>query len=161
MRGAGQRNFLFVKTKFVRRAGNNQAGVQALPDLLEGRIDLLFTDLGAMPYVKAGRLRAIAVADAQRSPLAPEVPTLREAGVRGVELPYWIAAYAPARTPAAVVLRLHELLTLAGRSPAVVKAMEVGGTSLFLTPPGELQRFQAAEAAKWGAIIQAAGMLPE
>lgn len=138
-----------------------KAGAQALPDLLEGRIELLFTDLGAMPFVKQGKLRAIAVADAQRSPLAPDVPTLAEAGIEGVELPYWIAAYAPARTPPAIVSRLHELLSKAGRSPEVRKAMAVGGTSPFVTPPGELARFQAAEAAKWGAIIRAAGMQPE
>jgi tripartite-type tricarboxylate transporter receptor subunit TctC len=138
-----------------------KAGVQALPDLLEGRIELLFTDLGAMPYVKTGRLRAIALADTQRSPLAPEVPTLLESGIKGVELPYWIAAYAPARTPAATVARLHELLGKASRSPAVQAAMALGGTSLFLTPLGALQRFQATEAAKWGAIIRAAGMQPE
>jgi tripartite-type tricarboxylate transporter receptor subunit TctC len=130
-------------------------------ELLEGRIDLLFTDLGAMPYVKQGKLRALAVADAQRTPLAPEVPTLAEAGIRGVELPYWLAAYAPARTPLAVVQRLHALFAKACRSAAVQRAMAIGGTTAFVTPLGALARFQSDEAAKWGAIIHAAGMQPE
>jgi tripartite-type tricarboxylate transporter receptor subunit TctC len=138
-----------------------KAGVQALPDLIEGRIDLLFTDLGAMPYVKQGKLRALAVADAQRTPLAPEVPTLTEAGIRGVELPYWLAAYAPARTPLAVVQGLHALFAKACRSAAVQRAMAIGGTTAFVTPLGALARFQSDEAAKWGAIIHAAGMQPE
>ena len=127
-----------------------KAGNQALPDLLEDRIDLLFTDLSAMVYVKQGKLRALAVADAQRSPLAPEVPTFAEAGIKGVELPYWVAAYAPARTPAAVLQRLHALIGKACQSSAVQRAFAVGGTTVFVTAPGELQRFQADEAAKWG-----------
>lgn len=138
-----------------------KAGYQALPDLLEGRIDLLFTDLGAMPYVQQGRLRALAVADARRSPLAPEVPTLAEAGIAGVELPYWIAAYAPAGTPPAVLRRLHALLARACRTPEVERAMAVGGTTAFLMTADELRRFQADEAAKWGRIIRAAGIEPE
>lgn len=146
----------------IRLAGvPYKAGHQALPDLLEGRIHLLFTDLGAMSYVKAGRLRVIAVADAQRTPLAPEVPTLTEAGIRGVELPYWIAAYAPARTPLAVVQKLYRLMSQASNSPAVQRAMAIGGTTAHVTPPGGLQAFQRDETTKWGAVIRAAGMQPE
>lgn len=138
-----------------------RAGYQALPDLLEGRIDLLFTDLGAMPYVKQGRLRALAVADSRRTPLAAEVPTLAESGIAGVELPYWIAAHAPARTPAPLLQRLHEALAKASATAAVQKAMAIGGTTPFVTPPGDLQRFQRDEAAKWGRAIRAAGIAPE
>lgn len=114
-----------------------------------------------MPHVKLGKLRALAVADAHRSPLAPKVPTFAEAGIKGVELPHWVAAYAPARTPAAVLQRLHALIGKACQSAAAQRAMAVGGTTVFVTAPGELQRFQADEAAKWGAIIRAAGMQPE
>ena len=138
-----------------------KAGYQALPDLLAGRIDLLFTDLGAMTYVKAGKLRALAVADVQRSALAPEVPTFQEAGISGVDLTYWVAAYAPARTPAAVVQRLHEVLAKACASAELRQVMALGGTTPFITPPGELQRFQATEATKWARVIRAAGIEPE
>ncbi len=138
-----------------------KAGYQALPDLLEGRIDLLFTDLGAMPHVKQGRLRALAVADSRRTPLAPDVPTLAEAGIAGVELPYWIAAYAPAKTPAPLLQRLHEALSRACAIAAVQRAMAIGGTTPFVTPPGELQHFQRDEAARWGKAIRAAGIEAE
>lgn len=138
-----------------------KAGYQALPDLLAGRIALLFTDLGALTYVKQGQLRALAVADARRSPLAPDVPTFAETGIRGVELPYWIAAYAPARTPGPIVQRLHEALVKACESAEVRRAMAVGGTTPFVTTPDGLQQFQRAEAAKWAAVIRAAGMQPE
>ena len=138
-----------------------KAGYQALPDLLAGRIALLFTDLGALSYVKQGQLRALAVADAQRSPLAPDVPTFAEAGIRGVELPYWIAAYAPARTPEGIVRSLHGGFTKACQSAEVQRAMALGGTTPFVTAPGALQQFQREEAAKWGAVIRAAGLQPE
>ncbi len=78
-----------------------------------------------------------------------------------MKLPYWVAAYAPARRPAAVPHRLHALLGKACQSANVQRAMAVGGTTVFVTAPGELQRFQVDEAANWGAIIRAAGMLPE
>lgn len=153
---------LLLQVAGIRLAGiPYKAGYQALPDLLEGRIDLLFTDLGALSYARQGRLRALAVADAQRTPLAPDVPTLAEAGFAGVELPYWIAAHAPARTPAPVLRRWHELLARASRSDSVQRAMAVGGTIPFVLPLDAMPRFQADEAAKWGTIIRAAGMPPE
>lgn len=138
-----------------------KAGFQALPDLLAGRIDLLFTDLGAMTYVKTGKLRALAVADVQRSPLTPEVPTFTDAGIPGVDLTYWVAAYAPAHTPPEIVQRLHAVLAKACAAAEVHQVMALGGTTPFITPPGDLQRFQAAEALKWGRVIRAAGIEPE
>lgn len=138
-----------------------KAGYQALPDLLEGRIDLLFTDLGAMTYVTAGKLKALAVADVERSPFTPDVPTLQESGIAGVELPYWVAAYAPARTPPAVVQRLQAVLARACQTAAVRKAMAVGGTVPFVTTPDELQRFQASEAQRWQRVIHTAGIQAE
>ena len=138
-----------------------KAGYQALPDLLAGRIDLLFTDLGGMPYVKTGKLRALAIADTQRSALTPDVPTLLEAGIQGVDLTYWVAAYAPARTPPAIVQRLHAVMSKACQSADVRSAMAIGGTAPFVTPLGELKRFQAEEAQKWGRVIRAAGIQPD
>jgi tripartite-type tricarboxylate transporter receptor subunit TctC len=138
-----------------------KAGYQALPDLLEGRIDLLFTDLGAMTYVKSGQLNALAVADTERSPFTPDVPTLQEAGIAGVDLPYWVAAYAPARTPPAVVQRLHAVLARACQTDAVRKAMAIGGTVPFVTTPDELQRFQAKDMQRWERVIRTAGIQAE
>ncbi|HYS11865.1 MAG TPA: tripartite tricarboxylate transporter substrate binding protein, partial [Burkholderiaceae bacterium] len=83
----------------------------AVTDLLGGQIDMMITDMATgLPQVKAGKLRALGVSTLKRSPLAPEVPTISEAGVKGYEMSFWFAAYLPAKTPQAVVMRLQELL---------------------------------------------------
>ncbi len=135
----------------------------ALTDLLGGQIDMMITDMSTgLPQIKGGKLRALGVSSARRSPLAPDVPTIAEAGVKGYEMGYWFAAYAPAGTPPAVVKRLNELLAAAARSAAAGKAFyEPSGTEVATSSPDELARFQAAESQKWGRIIKAAGIQAE
>jgi tripartite-type tricarboxylate transporter receptor subunit TctC len=134
----------------------------AMTDLLGGQIDMMITDTATgLPQVKAGKVRALGVSGRQRSALAPDVPTIDEAGVKGYEMSYWFAAYAPAGTPAPVVKKLHELLTKAARSAAAANFYGSTGTELFLTGPDELALFQAEETRKWGGIIKAAGIQPE
>jgi tripartite-type tricarboxylate transporter receptor subunit TctC len=111
--------------------------------------------------VKSGKVRALGVTAKTRSPLAPDVPTIDEAGVKGYEMGYWFAAYLPAKTPEAVVRRLHELLVNAVRSPSARSFYETTGTEAATSSPEELARFQAAESAKWGRIIKAAHIEPE
>ena len=89
----------------------------AVTDLLGGQIDMMITDTATgLPQVKSGKLRALGVTGLARSPLAPEVPTIAEAGVPGYEMGYWFAAYAPAGTPPDVARRLNELLVKATQS---------------------------------------------
>jgi len=90
------------------------------------------------------------------------VPTISEAGVKGYEMGYWFAAYAPAKTPPAVVKRLNELLVKAAKSESAKAAFyEPTGTEVFTTSPEELARFQTAESQKWGRIVKAAGIEAE
>ena len=135
----------------------------AVTDLLGGQIDMMITDTATgLPQVKAGKLRAIGVSSAARSPLAPDVPTISEAGVKGYEMGYWFAAYAPAKTPPAVVRRLNELLVKAARSDAAKTSFyEPTGTEVFTTSPEDLAKFQAGESTKWGRIVKAAGIEAE
>ena len=135
----------------------------AVTDLLGGQIDMMITDTATgLPPVKAGKLRAIGVSSAARSPLAPDVPTISEAGVKGYEMGYWFAAYAPAKTPPAVVRRLNELLVKAARSDAAKTSFyEPTGTEVFTTSPEDLAKFQAGESTKWGRIVKAAGIEAE
>ncbi|RZM04831.1 MAG: tripartite tricarboxylate transporter substrate binding protein [Variovorax sp.] len=135
----------------------------AVTDLLGGQIDMMITDTATgLPQVKAGKLRAIGVSSAARSPLAPDVPTISEAGVKGYEMGYWFAAYAPAKTPPAVVRRLNELLVKAARSDAAKSSFyEPTGTEVFTTSPEDLAKFQAGESTKWGRIVKAAGIEAE
>ena len=134
----------------------------AVTDLLGGQIDVMFTDMATgLPQVKAGKLRALGVTPRQRSALAPEVPTIEEAGVKGYEATYWFAAYAPAGTPAPVVAKLNELLHKAAHSSAQAAFYQPTGTETYLNTPEEQRKFQAVESQKWGRIIKAAGIEPE
>ena len=135
----------------------------AVTDLLGGQIDMMITDSATgLPQVKAGKLRALGYSGAKRSPLAPDVPTIDEAGVKGYEMGYWFAAYVPAKTPAAIVARLNGLLADAAKSDSANAAFYgPTGTDLFTTSPQELGRFQAAESQKWGRIVNAAGIEKE
>lgn len=135
----------------------------AVTDLLGNQIHMMITDTATgLPQVKGGKLRALGVSGAGRSPLAPEVPTIAEAGVKGYEMGYWFAAYAPAKTPPAVVKRLNELMVKAARSEAAKAAFyEPTGTEVFTTSPEELAKFQTAESTKWGRIVKAAGIEAE
>jgi len=138
-----------------------RSGASALPDLLSGQIDMMFTDVSAGPHVAAGKLKALAVTDMQRSPFAPGVPTFEEAGVRDMDVGFWLAAYLPAKAAPKVVTRLHGLLAEAMRTPSVKDALQKFGASEFVLAPAELARFQANETAAWGRIIRAAGIEPE
>lgn len=135
----------------------------AVTDLLGGQIHMMITDTATgLPQIKAGKLRALGASGAVRSPLAPDVPTIAEAGVKGYEMGYWFAAYAPARTPPAVVKRLNELLVKAAKSEAAKAAFyDPTGTEVFTSSPEELAKFQAGESQKWGRIVKAAGITAE
>ena len=134
----------------------------AITDLLGGQIDMMITDTATgLPQVKAGKVRALGVTATKRSALAPDIPTIDEAGVKGYEMGYWFAAYVPAKTPPAVVKRLHDLLVAATKGPAAIKFYESSGTDAAVSSPEELAKFQGAESQKWGRIVKAANITPE
>src|SRR5438045_8831339 len=100
----------------------------AVTDLLGGQIDTMITDTATgIPQVKGGKVRALGVSGLKRSPLAPDLPTIDEAGVKGYEMSYWFAAYAPAKTPLGVVNRLHDLHVQAAKSAAARQIYEGTG----------------------------------
>ncbi|MEN9891913.1 MAG: hypothetical protein RLY78_2208 [Pseudomonadota bacterium] len=135
---------------------------QALTDLIGGQVDLMITDTATgVPHIKAGKLRALGYSTHKRSPLLPDVPTIEEAGVKGYEMSYWFAAYAPAGTPQPVVARLNELLQAAVKSASAKAFFESGGAEAWAGGPAELAKFQAAETQRWGRMIKAAGIEPE
>jgi len=134
----------------------------AITDLLGGTIDMMITDTATgLPQVKGGKVRALGVTALKRSPLAPDIPTIDEAGVKGYEMGYWFAAYLPAKTPPAVVKRLHELLVAATKGGPAVKFYESTGVDAATSTPEELAKFQTAESQKWGRIVKAANITPE
>jgi tripartite-type tricarboxylate transporter receptor subunit TctC len=134
----------------------------AVTDLLGGQIDMMITDNATgLPQVKGGKVRALGMSSLKRTPLAPDVPTIDEAGVKGYEMSYWFAAYVPAKTPPAAVKRLQELLVAATKSAAARNFYESTGTEAAVSTPEELAKFQGAESQKWGRIIKAANITPE
>ncbi|MES2611654.1 MAG: tripartite tricarboxylate transporter substrate binding protein [Pseudomonadota bacterium] len=134
----------------------------AITDLLGGQIDLMITDTSTgVPQVKAGKLRALGYSTQKRSSQLPDVPTIDEAGVKGYDMGYWFAAYAPAGTPPAVVARLNELMAAATKSAAAKSFYDLAGSDAWTTTPDELAKFQAAETVKWGKVIKAAGIEAE
>ena len=134
----------------------------AITDLLGGQIDMMITDNATgLPQVKGGKVRALGMSSLKRTPLAPEVPTIDEAGVKGYEMSYWFAAYVPAKTPPAVVNRLHDLLVAATKGASARQFYESTGTEPLVSTPEELTKFQSAESQKWGRIITAAKIQPE
>jgi tripartite-type tricarboxylate transporter receptor subunit TctC len=131
----------------------------AVTDLIGGQIDFMITDMATgLPQVKAGKLKALGVSTARRIPLAPEVPTIAEAGVKGYEMTFWFAAYVPAGTPPAVVARLNDILSRANRSQTVASFYAQNGFETLSGSPDDLRKFQAAESEKWRKIIAGAGI---
>ena len=140
-----------------------KANAQALTDLLGGQTDMMMADVTlALPQIKAGTVRALGFSSGKRSPLAPDVPTVAEAGVPGYEMGYWFAAYAPAKTPPAVVKRLNELFVAAARSESAKNAFYgATGTEILTTTSEGLAAYQADESKKWARIVKSAGIEPE
>jgi len=101
-------------------------------------------------------VRALGVTAVKRSVLVPEIPTIDEAGVKGYEMGYWFAAYVPAKTPPAVIAKLHEMMVAATKSESARKFYETTGTDVATSSSDELAKFQALESAKWGRIVKAA-----
>jgi tripartite-type tricarboxylate transporter receptor subunit TctC len=134
----------------------------AVTDLLGGQIQMMITDSATgLPHVKSGKLRALGVSTKGRSSLAPDVPTIDEAGVKGYDMGYWFAAYAPAKTPQPLVNKLNELFAKAMKSPTATAFYTNSGTEVFKTSPDELAKFQITESKKWGEIVKKAGIEKE
>lgn len=136
-----------------------RGGGPALLDTLSGQVDMSFPTLSAaLPHVKAGTLRALAVTGAARSALLPEVPTLNEAGVKDFQFTQWLALLAPANTPRPVVTRLNGALreTLATRE--MREKFEAQAFVPFATTPEEAGKFIAAEAERLSRVIKTKGI---
>lgn len=131
-------------------------------DLIGGTIDMMITDMATgLPQVKGGKVKALGVSTAKRTALAPEIPTIAEAGVKGYEISFWFAAYVPSGTPAPVVARLNEILSKANKSATVQAFYAQSGFETLGGSPEDLRKFQAAESDKWRKIITGAGIEKE
>ena len=132
-----------------------RGGGPALADTLGGQVDMSFPTISAaVPHIRAGTLRALAVTDVKRSPLLPDVPTLREAGVKDFQFTQWLALLAPAGTPKEVVIKLNGALRDALNSKEVRDKFAQQGFDPFVTSPEEAGKFIASEVQRFGALIK-------
>ena len=131
-------------------------------ELLAGRIDLSFATLpSVIGYIDAGVVHALAVASARRAERLPNLLTLAETGVAGVEADAWFALFAPAKTPVAVTERLYRAVETTLDAPAPREAIAKQGMTLALRPPAAIAEWLPGEVGKWAAVIKAAGVVVE
>jgi tripartite-type tricarboxylate transporter receptor subunit TctC len=131
----------------------------AVTELLGGQVQMMFAIMqGAMPLVKAGKLKALAVSSARRSAAAPDVPTIAESGLPGYEFISWNAIHVPAGTPRAIIGAIHDEVAKVLAQPDVKERMF--GLGLEVTPgtPDELAALVRSDIAKWTKVIREAGV---
>ena len=134
----------------------------ALTDLMGGRLHLIISTMAsALPQMKAGKLRPLAVTTAQRSSFFPEVPTLDEAGVKGYEFSTWYGLLVPAGTPKSIVDRLNSETRKALASSTVREQFTGQGLEPATSSPQDFATYLRSEVAKWGKVVKASGATPE
>ena len=131
---------------------------QAFTDLLAGQVALMgTTPLAAYPYVKAGRLRALATGGAKRAAAMPDIPTVAESGVPGYEASAWQGMVVAAGTPADVVARLNREILSILQTPQVREKLTADGAELSATTPEQFTNYIRSETAKWANVVKASG----
>jgi tripartite-type tricarboxylate transporter receptor subunit TctC len=136
-----------------------KGGGPALTELLAGQVQALFSiALVAIPQVKAGRLRALAITSARRFVLVPELPTVAESGFPGFECIGWFGVVAPAKTPRNIVELMHREITRALRLPEIEQRLQDQGAEVVAGSSAAFAAYIAAEQLKWAAVIREAGI---
>ena len=131
---------------------------QSLPDLISGRISMLFDNLSSsLPLIKAGEVQALGVTTLKRSPAAPDIPTLAEQGLHGFEATSWFSLMAPANLPVAVQKRLNALTRQTLNNPQVRNRLLEGGLEPAPGSPKELAKLIQSETSKWSRVVHQSG----
>ncbi len=131
-----------------------KGGGPVMSDLLGNQVESSFMNINtAMPQIKAGKLRALAITSAKRSPLLPDVPTLEESGVKDANVQSWQAVAAPKGLPADVKKRIHDAIVASINDPAVTPKLLELGFEVVLNTPEQFAAFQASEYARWQKLI--------
>jgi 2-methylaconitate cis-trans-isomerase PrpF/tripartite-type tricarboxylate transporter receptor subunit TctC len=143
-----------------------QEGIQhagaapAISAMVRGQSQWMFPSLfSALPYLKSGKLRLLAVASASRLSAWPGVPTLAELGIQGFDLTQWYALFAPAGTPESVVMKLNRSLNEVLDDPEVRARMEQDGAQVHTSTPGQLVQHVKQELERWQALVRATGLV--
>lgn len=153
----------------LQKAGGFQAvdvpykgSALALNDVIAGHVDFLFSNMTtAVSHVNAGVLKGLAITSNTRSRLLPDVPTMAQAGLPTLDLKFWFALFAHARTPPAIVERLQAAVAQAMADPAYAEALRERGADPLVTPRKELANFLATDTQRWAAAAQQIGVKPQ
>ncbi|MBL8306881.1 MAG: 4-oxalomesaconate tautomerase [Rubrivivax sp.] len=153
----------FAAELFKLNAGVVMLGVPykgsapAVSDTIGGQTQFMFPSLfTALPHVKSGKLKALAIAGPKRTPLLPEVPTLKEAGVDGVDVQQWYGFFAPAKTPKAVIEQLNKALNQVLNDKEIIQRIEGHGADVETSTPEQLGALVKSELVKWKTVVQKA-----
>jgi tripartite-type tricarboxylate transporter receptor subunit TctC len=135
---------------------------QGLVDVIGGQVTFLFVDLSvSRPHTQSGRAKLLAVATLNRSPLAPEIPSMDELGYKGFDIPAWFGLFAPAGTPKDTVVRLNAEMVKIMARPDVKQTLASMGIDAYTSTPEELGDYVKSEIQKWARLVKDAGIQPE
>jgi tripartite-type tricarboxylate transporter receptor subunit TctC len=139
-----------------------KGGAAAMNDLLGGRIDMVFSSAAtALPQMKAGRIRGLAVTTRKRSPLVPDLPTIAESGLPGYEAANWYGMVVPIKTPQPIVERLNAAVVQVLNDPETKSVLANQGLEAAPSTSKELGAHMRSEASKWAKVIKAVGITPD
>ncbi len=165
--GVGAANHLMTEL-FCRTAGLKMTHIPyrgtalAVADLVAGQVTMVFGDpVSVLPHMQAGTLRALAVSSPQRSPVAPQVPTMAEGGYPDVEAVAWHGIFAPARTPPAIIDKLHAEIVAALRNPDIKELLSKQAMQPVGDTPQEFAAFLQKDIAMWKEVAAAANVSVE
>ena len=130
----------------------------ALQDVMAGQVDMMFDPvITTAPLIAGKKLKPLAIAAAKRSPQLPDVPTLAELGIKGVDAGVWFGAVAKAGTPEPVVAKLNDAFLKALKDPEILKRFSEQGMQPFPSSPAQFGSFMQSEVARWAPLIKASG----
>jgi tripartite-type tricarboxylate transporter receptor subunit TctC len=132
-----------------------KGGGQAVNDVIAGQVSLAVLGAAAvLPHIKSGKLVALAVSTAQRSPILPDVPTLAESGAGAIDVPQWAALFAPEGTPAAVIARLRQSVEESLAEPAIKQQLQGLAMETVSTTPEAFAQRMVRDRERWASLIK-------
>ena len=136
-----------------------KGGGQALAALMSGDVQMLISTMSdALPHINSGRIKALGVTASERSPIAPDLPTLSEAGLTGYEYSTWYGVFCPAGVPRSIIAQLNRDIAHALATPGVRKRFSTTGVTAAPSTPDEFGRYVRAQVQKWRKVIETAGL---
>ena len=162
--GTGNGSHLTVDM-FLQAAGNLELvhipykdGAPAVQAVLAGDVQLTAVSVNtSLPRIRSGKMRALAIASSKRSPTIPDVPTLAESGVKGAEADSWLAIFAPAGVPDAIVTKLNQEIAAVLNVPETKERLAGAGLEVVASPAAQLAAMIPAEVRKWGEAVKRSG----